>query len=95
MALGLRGSQSPSYAQVQRMAEGIAQSMQARSPVVVVLEQDMAKALGHALRGRLAAGTPVICLDGISVQEGSYLDIAATVGGGAALPVVVKTLALG
>ena len=95
VALGLRGSQSPSYAQVQRMAEGIAQSMQTRSPVVVVLEQDMAKALGHALRGRLAAGTPVICLDGISVQEGSYLDIAAPVGGGAALPVVVKTLALG
>lgn len=95
VVLGLRGCLSPSYADIQRLADGIGRAMKKRVPVIVTLEQDMGKALGHALRSQLAPGTPTICLDGIHVQEGSYLDIAAPVGAGTALPVVVKTLALG
>lgn len=61
-------------------------------PLVVVTEQDMAKALGQAL-GALLPRRPLLCLDGLHVPAGGYLDVAAPVGGGAAVPVVVKTLA--
>ena len=53
----------------------------------------MGKALGQALRLRLGPQARLVCLDGLHIPEGSYLDIAAPIGSGAALPVVVKTLA--
>lgn len=92
VALSMAGMHSPSYGEVLRMAEGIALGYTIR-PVVIALRCDMAKALGQALRCRLGMDTPIICLDSLHVPEGSYLDIAAPVGGGTAVPVVVKTLA--
>ena len=93
-AVHLQGKRGSSYEDVQRLAEGIAQGMRGtESPVVVCVREDMAKALGQALQCCLGSSTPILCLDGLSLPEGSYLDIAAPVGNGSALPVVVKTLA--
>lgn len=93
-ALSLRGMNAPRYAQVCRLADGIAAAaLQTEEPVVVVVERDMGKALGQALRCRLGNDRPLICLDGLRVPEGSYLDLASPVSGGAAVPVVIKTLA--
>ena len=61
--------------------------------MLVCLEQDMAKALGHALAVRLPEEVPILCIDRVKLAEESYLDVAAPVG--PALPVVVKTLVLG
>ena len=59
-------------------------------PIFVALDRDLAKALGQAM----ALETPeaVLCLDGVELDEGSYLDIGGPVG--PALPLVVKTLVL-
>ena len=93
-ALALRGSRDLGYERLSRLAEGICRgAADMPVPVVVVVREDMAKALGQAIRGRLGGDTPVICLDGLALSEGSYLDIASPVGDGTALPVVVKTLA--
>ena len=94
IALGLRGRNGPSYAQVQSLARAVARGLEPlRSggffPIVVV-EQDIAKALGQAL-GALVEG-PLLSLDGIGVENGDYIDIGAPVAGGAVLPVVIKTL---
>ena len=50
----------------------------------------MAKALGNALSLRLPKDTPILCIDGLSISEGSYLDIGAPTG--PSLTVIVKTL---
>lgn len=91
VALAMKGYQSPSYSEVLRLSEAIAQGVDTR-PVVIALECDMAKALGQALRCRMGRDTPIICLDGLHIPEGSFLDIAAPVAGGTAVPVVIKTL---
>lgn len=83
------------YQDLLALAETICSALSdAPGPVIVCLEQDAAKALGHALRHRLKREKPILCLDGISVPEGSYLDVGEPVGSGAALPVVIKTLVL-
>jgi len=93
-ALIFPGLTAPSYQQVQQMAEAVsAAAVELPKPLVIAMEADMAKALGQALTGRLGKNVPLICLDGLHVPEGSYLDVAAPVAGATAVPVVVKTLA--
>lgn len=88
--LALKDAGKASYRQIQAMAEVLAPQL--KIPVLLCMEQDMAKAFGQALAVRLPEETPVLCIDRVRVREGSYLDIGAPVGG--AMPVVVKTLVL-
>lgn len=94
-ALGLRGEQNPSYHRVREMAEGISQGLVALFTAgyrpIILVESDMAKVLGQAL-APLVMG-PLLCLDGVGVDNGDYIDIGAPVANGAVLPVIIKTLA--
>jgi len=83
------GFPNPEYAQVQTLAETIAEGFGER-PVLVCLEGDFAKALGHCLRLQLPKDRPCLCMDGLSLAAGSYLDVGEPVG--PAFPVVIKTL---
>lgn len=89
VALALQGNVC-SYADIRRLAAGITAGMGGTELLVTVLEQDVGKALGQAMAG---AAKSVLCLDGLHVPDGSYLDIAMPVAGGTSVPVVVKTLA--
>ena len=90
--LALPGFHAPGYEQVKKLAGILAEGFGER-PVLVVTEADMAKALGHCLRLLLPEDRPCLCMDGLSLDAGSYLDVGAPVG--PALPVVIKTLILG
>ena len=72
------------------MAQDIAAN--AKGPLLLCLEADMAKALGQALALELPGEAAILCIDRVRLTEGSYLDIGFPTGG--ALPVVVKTLVL-
>ena len=89
--LSLPGFSAPGYDRVVTLAEDIVSGF-ADKPVLVAVEQDMAKALGQAIALRLAAGQACLCIDRVRLTEGDYLDVAAPVG--PAMPVVVKTLIL-
>ena len=91
VVIAMEGPPEPSYRQVADLAQQLL--AQLRIPILLCLEQDMAKALGQALALRLPEDAPLLCIDRIRVTEGSYLDIAAPLSH--ALPVVVKTLVLG
>ena len=90
--LVIPGFPNPDYAQVQTLAETIAEGFGER-PVLVCLEGDFAKALGHCLRLQLPKDRPCLCMDGLSLAAGSYLDVGEPVG--PALPVVIKSLVFG
>ena len=91
VVLALPGMDAPGYAQVVELAEAIAAGTAGR-PVLVCLEADMAKALGHALALRVMPGTPVLCIDRVRLAEESFLDVGTPVG--CAVPIVVKTVIL-
>ena len=91
VVLAMPGLLSPSYREIVSMAEAMIPEI--NGPLLLCLEQDMAKALGQALAVRLPPDAQILCIDRVKVSEGSYLDIGAPVGN--AFPVVVKTLVLG
>ena len=91
VALALPGIGAPSYDQVKAMAQAICAAFGVK-PVIVALEQDMAKALGHALALILPPDREILCIDNVRLDGHSYLDVGAPVG--PALPIVVKTLIL-
>ena len=93
-AIGFSGWQNPSYDEI----EAIASALNAALPrhgmcPVIIVEHDLAKALGQALSRMRGADTPLICLDGISLAYGDQIDIGAPLSSGRAVPVVVKTFA--
>lgn len=61
------------------------------NPIVIVLQDDLAKVLGQTLQ-TLKSGRDVICIDQILVEQGDYLDIGNKLQS-EVVPVVIKTLA--
>ena len=91
VVLAMPGMEAPDYDAVQALAVAITEAAADRS-VVICLQQDMAKALGQCLSLQLPKDRPCLCIDGICLEEGSFLDVGSPVG--PALPVVIKTLIL-
>ena len=89
--LALPGFSDGSYGKIAALADSLVRSIPP-GPVYLVLEQDMAKALGQALALRLSPERPLLCLDRLRLEENSYLDVGEPIG--PALPVVLKTLIL-
>lgn len=96
--LALPGKGDPSYAELQGLAQALARMLEQvyrpEEPLFLAVERDIAKALGQLLR-RDCPGRPLVVLDGVSLEQGDYLDMGRPVAGGLAIPVVVKTLIFG
>lgn len=99
LILALPGKEDPDYEELKRLAACLAGTMDRvlppGAPVLVVLEQDIAKALGVLLRNALQGRRKVVCIDGIKVEQGDYVDMGRPVLDGLVIPVVVKTLLFG
>lgn len=91
VAISLRGPKSPSYEEIKVIANEIIKLFQEiNGPIIVVLENDFAKALGQVISLSLNHKREVICIDKISTKNGDYIDIGLPIGN--AIPVVIKTL---
>ena len=90
VVLSLPAASSPSYEQVRLLAQAIVQGSGDRE-ILVCMESDTAKALGHAIR-LIEPERGCLCIDRVTLAPESYLDIGLPIG--PALPVVVKTLIL-
>ena len=89
--LALSGPKNPGYWELTRLAGEILRQVR-QEPLILVLEEDAAKALGQLLALHLGPAAKILCMDRVRLQEGSFLDVSAPIG--PALPVVVKTLIL-
>ena len=91
LVIAIPGYTAPDHKTLSALSEKIANGCGNR-PVLVCLEADIAKALGHSLCLRLPKDSPCLCIDKVRLQEESFLDIGVPVG--PAVPVVIKTLVL-
>ncbi|MCI6640712.1 MAG: ethanolamine ammonia-lyase reactivating factor EutA [Pygmaiobacter massiliensis] len=99
LVICLTHTQNPTYRQVGLLAESILSAHRKAlpgQPVLVSTRADFAKVLGQAIKRRLKGeNTQVICIDGVQIEPGDYLDLGRPIAGGTAIPVVVKTLLFG
>ncbi len=83
------------YTRIQAVATALASSLEALPasvPVVIVTRQNCGKALGQTLRRHI--DRPLVVLDELSLEDGTYLDVGRPMAGNS-VPVVAKTLAFG
>lgn len=96
VALGLQGKKNPTFAEITVTAKGIftgfREQIVANLPLVIVIAEDNAKALGQALQILLPPNYPLICVDSVHVENGDYIDIGSPLANAGVLPLVVKTL---
>lgn len=91
VAVAFKGPSCPTYSQLKELALKLIELfLNTEGPIIVLVENDFAKALGFTLNRLIKGSKPIICIDKISVTQGDYIDIGKPVSG--AIPVVVKTL---
>lgn len=99
VALALKGVKNISFKELQEMAiaiaEGIKDMIRLENPIIIIVENDIAKALGQTLYRILDYKRDVICIDTVKVDNGDYIDIGKPLANGKVLPVIIKTLAFG
>ncbi len=96
IALASKGLKCPSFAQIEKMAQEITAATEPERekgrPLILILQEDIGKALGQALKRELPRNSPLLCIDHIACHNGDYIDIGTPIASGRVVPVVVKTL---
>jgi ethanolamine utilization protein EutA len=93
VALGIRWRGEPHYQRLRELAAGIALAAgEGTQPLVLVVDRDIGRLLGHILERELGVARAVIAIDGIELREFDYVDIGAPVQPANVVPVVIKSL---
>ena len=97
--LAMPGKRNPGYTEMKRAAASIRQIMDRVQPpgesILLVIESDIAKAMGQMIRQQPDLKRQVVAIDSIHVEDGEYVDMGKPMMNGMVIPVVVKTLIFG
>jgi ethanolamine utilization protein EutA len=80
------------YGMLRAVAEEIAFAAEPDRPLFVIVDADVAHALGRILRVELGWSAPLVVVDGVDVGDLDYVDIGRPLGSGLTVPVTVKSL---
>lgn len=96
IAIAFTGSGRTSFADIQALADAVIQgakeAIDTPYPFIIIVENDIGKVLGNAVKVKLEHKKDVICIDGIRTLSGDYIDIGEPLANGHVVPVVIKTL---
>lgn len=96
IAIAMDGLACPAFAEIQDMAKKLVESFEhhfaPEQKMILIIKEDIGKALGQAILRFDRCGRTLICMDSIRCTNGDYIDIGKPVSGGTVIPVVIKTL---
>ncbi|HEY9532243.1 MAG TPA: ethanolamine ammonia-lyase reactivating factor EutA, partial [Burkholderiales bacterium] len=61
-------------------------------PLILMVDRDVGRLLGHILEHELWVGRAVIAIDGIELRQFDYVDIGEPVQPANVVPVIIKSL---
>jgi ethanolamine utilization protein EutA len=95
-ALAVHWHHGPEYAALSALCKGIVQALpetvEARYPLLLVIDADVAGLVGRMLREECGVAGPVACIDQVALREFDYVDIGSLMPDQYVVPVVVKSL---
>jgi ethanolamine utilization protein EutA len=93
VAFGIRWRGEPHYQRLRELAAGIALAAgSAPRPLILMVDRDVGRLLGHILEHELGVARAVIAVDGIDLREFDYVDIGTPLQPADVVPVVIKSL---
>ena len=93
VALAIRWQGEPHYQRLRGLAAGIAMAAgSGRAPLILIVDRDVGRLLGHLLEHELGVERGVVSIDGIELREFDYVDIGAPIEPADVVPVVIKSL---
>ena len=96
VALAFEWDGLPRYAQIRKIADGIAsavpRSLANGAPLMLVFTGDFAKLVGDTITKDMGITNPVISIDNLFLQEFDFIDIGEMIYPARVVPVVVKSL---
>ena len=99
VALALRWRGEPLYPRLRALADGIALALahgeREAAPLVLMIDGDVGRTLGHILEHELNVRRGVLSIDGIQLREFDFVDIGEVIRPADVVPVVIKSLLFG
>lgn len=96
VAISFDGYSSITFDEMMKLSKNIAKQcidlIEHNQPIIVLIDKDIGKAVGICLKKALPNDYPLLAIDCVSADDGDYLDIGESVGGGKAVPVAIKKL---
>ncbi len=99
IVVAIKGRPNPTYVALKTLAEALSdlakECTKSGLPVLIVVDHDMAKALGQLMHSFLKGKFDVVVLDSVKAEDGDFMDFGKPLMDGLVIPVVVKTLIFG
>jgi ethanolamine utilization protein EutA len=102
IALAIHWRGDPHYKRLRALAEGIALAFAPSThlasrasrlqPLILMIDGDIGRTLGHILEHELTIGRDVVSIDGIQLREFDFVDIGEVIRPADVVPVVIKSL---
>jgi ethanolamine utilization protein EutA len=96
LAVAFAWAGDPDYARLRETALGIRAALGSGEAtdnlLLLMIDGDVGRSIGHLLDRELGAGRPVIAIDGVQLQDLDYVDLGAMITPPGVVPVVIKSL---
>ena len=92
VAIGIRWHGEPYYQRLRELAAGIAQAAPADAPLILMVDRDVGRLLGHILEHEVGVAAGVISIDGVQLRSLDFVDIGELIEPSEVVPVVIKSL---
>ena len=80
------------FALAKGLCDGLPKTIANRRALVMVMEGDIAHALGQILRNELNVSGSIVSIDGVQLQEFDYIDIGEVMAPSNVVPLIIKSL---
>jgi ethanolamine utilization protein EutA len=97
IALAIEWDRAPRYPDLLELARGIfaalgEQRTERSAPLVLLIDGDIAKSVGHLLCDELHMRGPLVSIDGVRLQDLDFVDVGELVKPQGVIPLVIKSL---